>query len=143
MKEHVKCTVLIGLKGEIGMKIFILLSMIFCHIVDDYYLQGWLASAKQKVWWEKNAPQKLYQKDYLMALLMHSFSWTLMVMLIPSLHSILFGGIWYPTLYIGNIIIHFIVDDLKANKKKINLIQDQLIHLLQVTVTWIFYFYRY
>ena len=125
------------------MKIFILLSMIFCHIVDDYYLQGWLASAKQKVWWEKNAPQKLYQKDYLMALLMHSFSWTFMVMLIPSLHSILFGGIWYPALYIGNIIIHFIVDDLKANKKKINLIQDQSIHLLQVVITWLCYFYIY
>lgn len=28
--------------------IFILFCMIFCHIIDDYYLQGWLASAKQK-----------------------------------------------------------------------------------------------
>lgn len=37
--------------------IFLLLLMIFCHIVDDYYLQGWLASAKQKKWWEENAPQ--------------------------------------------------------------------------------------
>ena len=125
------------------MKIFILLSMIFCHIIDDYYLQGWLASAKQKSWWEKNAPQKLYQNDYLMALSMHSFSWTFMVMLIPSLYSILLGGIWYPALYIGNIIIHFIVDDLKANKKKINLVQDQLIHLLQVVITWLCYFYIY
>ena len=25
---------------------FILLLMIFCHIIDDYCLQGWLASAK-------------------------------------------------------------------------------------------------
>lgn len=31
----------------------LLLCMLFCHIVDDYYLQGWLASAKQKSWWEK------------------------------------------------------------------------------------------
>ena len=76
------------------MELFVLLSMIFCHIVDDYYLQGWLASAKQKSWWEQNAPQKLYQQDYLMALLVHSFSWTFMVMLIPSLHSIFFRGIW-------------------------------------------------
>ena len=29
-------------------KAFIVLWMIFFHIVDDYYLQGWLASAKQK-----------------------------------------------------------------------------------------------
>lgn len=33
---------------NIAYKIFILFTMIFCHIVDDYYLQGWLASAKQK-----------------------------------------------------------------------------------------------
>ena len=31
--------------------LFILIPiMIFCHVVDDYYLQGWLASAKQKKW---------------------------------------------------------------------------------------------
>lgn len=54
------------------MKYFIILiTMIFCHIVDDYYLQGWLASAKQKSWWKKNAPDDLYKHDYLMALFMH------------------------------------------------------------------------
>ena len=48
---------------EVGNKIFILLLMIFLHIVDDYYLQGWLASAKQKSYWEQNAPDKLYKYD--------------------------------------------------------------------------------
>ena len=33
-------------------KAFIILWMIFFHIVDDYYLQCWLASAKQKQWWK-------------------------------------------------------------------------------------------
>lgn len=37
------------------MSYFVLLAMVFCHIVDDYYLQGWLASAKQRKWWEENA----------------------------------------------------------------------------------------
>ena len=55
--------------------------MIFCHIVDDYYLQGWLASAKQKKYWEENAPDKMYKHDYIWALIMHSFSWAFMVML--------------------------------------------------------------
>jgi hypothetical protein len=32
--------------------------------------------------------------------------------------------------------IHAIVDDLKANKKAINLIQDQSIHLVQIILTW-------
>ena len=60
---------------------FIVLLMIFCHIVDDYYLQGWLASAKQKKYWEENAPDKMYRFDYIWALIMHSFSWAFMIML--------------------------------------------------------------
>ena len=42
-------------------EMFALLLMIFCHIVDDYYLQGWLALAKQKKYWQENAPDKLYK----------------------------------------------------------------------------------
>lgn len=125
------------------MKLFILFCMLFFHIVDDYYLQGWLASAKQKSWWEKNAPDKLYKHDYLMALFMHSFSWTFMVMLPLTVFTIIVGGTWYPILYIVNLVIHFIVDDLKANKKKINLVQDQFIHMIQIELTWLLYFWIY
>lgn len=119
--------------------IIILLAMIFCHIVDDYYLQGWLASAKQKSWWEKNAPEKLYQNDYIMALFMHSFSWSFMIM-IPIIVYLFVSGIvlqeWLVIAYFSNMAIHCIVDDLKANKRKINLIQDQCTHLVQILVTW-------
>lgn len=118
------------------MEFTLLLFMIFCHIVDDYYLQGWLASAKQKSWWEDNCSSSLYKNDYKMALFMHSFSWTFMIMLPTMLYSIVFGGKIYPLLYLMNTTIHFITDDLKANKKKINLIQDQLVHLAQITITW-------
>lgn len=119
-----------------GTKVFILFCMIFCHIVDDYYLQGWLASTKQKKWWELNAPEELYKHDYLMALFMHSFSWAFMIMLPVTVYVLLFGGKWFPLLYLLNMIIHFIVDDLKANKKKINLIYDQTMHLIQIVITW-------
>ena len=78
---------------NIAYKILILFTMIFCHIVDDYYLQGWLASAKQKSWWEKNAPEKLYKYDYLAALFMHSFSWSFMIMLPPTIALMVTGGI--------------------------------------------------
>lgn len=119
--------------------ILILLSMIFCHIVDDYYLQGWLASAKQKSWWEKNAPEKLYRNDYIMALFMHSFSWSFMIM-IPIIAYLLIDGTrlqeWLVIPYCMNMAIHCIVDDLKANKRRTNLIQDQCIHLGQILVTW-------
>ena len=117
-------------------KLLILLSMIFCHIVDDYYLQGWLASAKQKDWWKTNAPLPLYKFDYLMALFMHSFSWTFSVMLVPTICVIIFGGKWNLYLFICNFLIHMYVDNLKANKKKINLIVDQVIHLAQIIFTW-------
>ena len=125
------------------MKLFILFCMLFCHIIDDYYLQGWLASAKQKSWWEKNAPDDLYKNDYKMALFMHSFSWSFMIMLPLTVYTILMGGTWYPTLYVVNLIIHFIIDDLKANKKKINLIQDQCVHIIQIVLTWLLYFWIY
>lgn len=125
------------------MELFILLCMLFCHIIDDYYLQGWLASAKQKSWWEKNAPDKLYKHDYLMALFMHSFSWTFMIMLPLTVFTIIVGGTWYPALYLVNLIIHFVIDDLKANKKKINLVQDQFVHMIQIVGTWLLYLWIY
>ena len=104
---------------DIGYKILILLAMIFCHIVDDYYSQGILASMKQKEWWKNNAPDSLYKHDYLMALFMHSFSWTFSIMFLPTLCIVILGGIWRPVVFIANIVLHMIVDDLKANKRKL------------------------
>jgi hypothetical protein len=122
------------------MKLYLLLIMIFLHIVDDYYLQGFLASLKQKRWWEKNAPDKLYRKDYIMALLEHAFSWTFMIMITPVIYIYINKSpmpIDYtlPT-FIYNWLIHAYVDNLKANNHKINLIQDQSIHLVQIIITW-------
>ena len=114
---------------------FIVLLMIFCHIVDDYYLQGWLASAKQKKFWKENAPDEMYKYDYLWALGMHSFSWSFMVMLpIAFVKGFELSWIFF-LCFIWNIVIHAWVDDLKANKRKINLWTDQLIHLVQIIQT--------
>ena len=123
------------MKGTINM--FVLLSMIFCHIVDDYYLQGILASMKQKSWWEKNASDKLYKNDYIMALIMHSLSWSFMIMLPLAIYNS-FNVSWsFTIVFIINALIHGIVDDLKANVKKINLIQDQTIHIMQIILTFV------
>lgn len=123
------------------MKIALLIFMIFAHIIDDYYLQGWLASAKTKNWWEKNAPNKLYSKDYIMALFCHSLSWSIMVFL-PILIYSLYNQIdldWFYLVLPINLIIHAIIDDLKANKFKINLIIDQSIHFIQIAITWVIF----
>lgn len=122
-----------------GKIMFILLVMIFCHIVDDYYLQGWLASAKQKSYWEKNAPDKLYKHDYIMALIMHSLSWAFMIMLPLAIFNNFDVSVLYGVIFVANAIIHGVVDNLKANAKKINLITDQLIHLLQIIITFVIY----
>lgn len=121
---------------DLELKFLLLLTMIFCHIVDDYYLQGWLASAKQKSWWKKNSPENIYRHDYLAALFMHSFSWSFMIMLAPTIYTLIFGGAWSPFVFVTNLIVHMIIDDLKANRKKINLVQDQSIHMIQILATW-------
>lgn len=121
-------------------KIFIFLLMIFLHIVDDYYLQGWLASAKQKKWWEENAPDELYKYDYIWALIMHSFSWTFMVMLPVVLFAKNINYIDFSILFILNLAAHAWTDNLKANLKKINLWEDQLTHLFQIILIFIAFF---
>ena len=118
--------------------IFILFTMIFAHIVDDYYLQGILASMKQKEWWQKQANYKdLYKNDYKIALILHAFSWSFVIML----PFVIFGR---PTpmmipFIITNTIIHAFVDNEKANKKSISLVQDQLVHFIQIFITWLIY----
>lgn len=115
--------------------IYVFLAMIFCHIVDDYYLQGWLASAKQKEWWEKNAPQKLYKYDYIWALIMHSFSWTF-VMMLPTAVFVNFNiDVQWIVVFVTNVICHACVDNTKANDKIINLWIDQLTHIGQIALT--------
>lgn len=108
------------------------------HIVDDYYLQGILANMKQKVWWQQRQSEEKYKRDYIMALCMHAFSWAFMIML-PLVVFSSFNLGWFYLAYPINFVIHAIVDDLKANKKKINLVQDQTIHIAQIVITFILF----
>lgn len=120
-------------------KVFVLLLMVFCHIVDDYYLQaiGPLASMKQRKWWKENYPQKLYKYDYLVALLMHSLSWTFMVMLPISFYQSWNIGTQFVVLFVTNTLLHAFVDNAKANWFSINLIVDQLLHIFQIVGTFL------
>jgi hypothetical protein len=121
-------------------EIFMLLLMIFLHIVDDYYLQGILASMKQRGWWEKNAPDRKYKYDYIVALLMHAFSWTFMIML-PITITLLLNPVAaalpvFIMVFGINWGLHMAIDHLKANVKVLNLVQDQAIHIIQIIFTW-------
>lgn len=116
----------------------ILLSMLFCHIVDDYYLQGWLASAKQKKYW-RELPNytDMYKYDYIVALIMHSMSWAFMIMLPIAVVNRFDVSASFFLIYILNVLSHAFIDNGKANLFVINLVQDQLFHIFQVVCTWL------
>lgn len=128
------------------MKLYLLALMLFLHIINDFCLQGWLANAKQRDWWQEAAPQPLYKNDWVMALAIHSFSWAFTIMLVP------FGWMWYLGLalnpgiqfllffsLLSHTSLHMLVDHFKANTKSINLVQDQLMHFAQVTSIWLIF----
>lgn len=118
---------------------FVFLWMIFFHVIADYNLQGWLASAKQKSYWEANAPEKLYKHDYICALIMHSISWTFMVML-PIAYILGFAVTKvFVIMFMANVAFHAAIDDLKANRKVINLWIDQVLHMVQIALTFVLF----
>ena len=118
-------------------KILLLLLMIYLHIVDDYRHQGILAQMKQKSYWEENAPDRMYRYDYVVALFMHSFSWSFMIMLPLAIYNNFDIRMDFLFMIVLNTVCHYIVDDIKANKGKINLIVDQIMHMAQIIVTFI------
>lgn len=117
-------------------RLFVILWMIFFHIIDDYVLQApCLCSLKQKSWWKENAPDKLYEHDYIWALFMHSLSWSFMIMFPIAYVQQFIIGFEFMTIFTLNVAVHSITDNAKANYKLINLWQDQLIHLGQIYFT--------
>ena len=119
------------------MFIKILLFMILLHIIDDFVLQPIsLSNLKQKKWWEKQEGYSdKYKDDYKVALAIHSISWSIMihiplVIVFPSL-----GQLALLISFIANAVIHYYIDDLKANKLKINLFEDQMVHFWQICTT--------
>ena len=119
------------------MFIKILLFMILFHIIDDFVLQPIsLSNLKQKKWWKKQEGYSdKYKDDYKVALAIHSISWSIMihiplVIMFPSL-----GQLALLISFIVNAVIHYFIDDLKANKLKINLFEDQMVHFCQICTT--------
>jgi hypothetical protein len=113
-------------------------AMLFMHIFADFNLQGLMGSMKQKKWWEENAPSPLYQYDYIIALYLHSFQWAFCIMLpivIYNYHNEDKYLIITIMLFV-NSIAHYIIDHIKANLLKINLIQDQCFHIIQLIITY-------
>ena len=121
------------------------------HLLADYTLQGCLSDLKQKHWWNDQVKrlykdydgpdksfgwasrlQEKYKYDYMAGLLCHALMWTLVTF---------FPLMWFcsPWTFTGvvfvNTLVHFVVDHMKANVHRLNLVQDQLTHMVQVVAT--------
>ena len=99
-----------------NMQTNILLLIILCHIIDDFVLQPIsLSKLKQEKWWKKQEGYKeLYENDFRAALAIHSMSWSIVVLLPIIMLSTASEMAIFVT-FLLNTVIHYIVDDLKAN----------------------------
>lgn len=123
----------------------LLLLMFLGHLFADYTLQGWFCNGKQEIWWREQCADecnleferrwKKYGNDYKCALLEHGLYWSLVTFL-PLFFLAELPDVWLAAMVLFNTVFHAYIDDLKANKLKINLIQDQAFHFVQIVVTW-------
>lgn len=121
----------------------VLLLMFLFDIIDDFVLQPiCLSKLKQKRYWieeckKYNLNISKYDTDYITALLIHGLSWSIMI----HVPLMFLGGIrddfFLLLSVLFNAVIHAIIDNLKANKLKINLDVDQCLHGFQIVITWI------
>ena len=127
------------------------------HLIADYYLQGCLSDLKQKCWWDEQVYklykeydgkyksfewqhllQEKYKYDYMAGLFCHALMWSI-VTFFPLMW---FCNAWlFFHLIFVNWMVHAIVDQGKANIHCFNLIQDQLIHMIQVIATVLIVFW--
>lgn len=113
--------------------VIVLILMLLAHFFVDFHLQGILVDMKQEQWWNNSK----YKYDYLAALAIRSLEWTLWVMIPLFLLPHLDLGIFL-LLVALNTVVHSLTDNSKVNYnyKDISLVQDQIIHLAQITFTY-------
>lgn len=116
--------------------IYVILIMVLFHIIDDFVLQPiCLSKLKQKTFWEPYIKDNsLYKNDYKVALAIHGLSWAIMIHIPLMVYGV--NEICLCISVILNSIIHSYIDDKKANKLNISLLEDQLLHGIQIAGTF-------
>lgn len=116
--------------------IYVILIMILFHIIDDFVLQPiCLSKLKQKTFWEPYIKDNsLYENDYKVALAIHGLSWAIMIHIPLMVYGVNEIGVFISVIL--NSIIHAYIDDKKANKLNISLLEDQLLHGIQIAGTF-------
>ena len=130
------------------MILIVIFSMLFLHIIADFIVQNeFMSKFKQKSKWKDacidefktyekaDKMLKKYKFDYIPVLFVHAFSWAFITYL-PLLHYAFYSKILMPETWCVFVLIqtfvHMYIDNKKCNKFEINLIMDQLLHLLQI-----------
>lgn len=118
-------------------KILVLFVLMYiCHYLADFVFQGQIALYKQRKWWRDNYNKKMYKNDWLISLFIHSITWTLAILLPGLLMGLLTNPIIFIILFILNTLFHAYIDHLKCNMLCINLVRDQLYHMLQIIISF-------
>lgn len=118
--------------------ISVFIFMILCHLIADYYLQGWLGTSKQKSWWESQKEyNENYKNDYKICLLCHSLEWSIIIHIPIIVYQGYCTGFGLLLLILFQTVVHYVVDDLKANKKTMNLVENQFCHFLQIIISYL------
>jgi hypothetical protein len=119
----------------------LILLTILAHLVADFTLQGWFCKGKQELRWIAECKKhgvdfSKYRYDYIVALILHSLYWSIAI-LIPAMFMYNLPNKMIVLLMFFNTFLHFMTDDLKANRMVLNLVQDQISHFIQIAVTLI------
>ena len=105
------------------------------HCIGDYTLQGdFLSAAKRKSFWINKINEKTNSLEHYIILFIHAYIWAFCITL--PLFNLISSSKLILSIII-NCILHMYIDNLKANRKVITLLTDQLLHLLQIIVTYL------
>ena len=136
-------------------KAFIFIAMVLFHILEDFHLQGILASMKQKSWWQSECNKlgikyesSKYKHDHIISLCIHALENSIFITLPLIIDGLIATLTINPNncLFIGwafiifaNTVVHAFIDNFKCNNKGISLIIDQLLHFIFIILFFSLY----
>lgn len=124
--------------------LLILFMMIFIHYLFDIFSLNVIEKYKNKEYFEKTFPKKMCKYDYINYLITDSYLWSMSILL-PIIININGHITWASFMgIIVNGIIRGIIEDLRINKKIINIFSANICYIFQIFVTESIYvlFYR-
>ncbi len=119
------------------MKVFII--MVLLHLINDFVFKPQiLTNLTCKSWWEKNAPQKMYESDYITALFLQGLLWSSLVHL-PIILTEIVPMVWLTLSILINAIINALICNLVVNRKEMNLFLSQITFINQILIIWLIF----